>query len=100
MPGRVPLDDELKTAIRDARLRILENCADLVEEGRHAFGRGRFPRSCFLAMTAIEEAGKIAILRFFTHAEAERLAINQSELDVKGLDKFLRCHPEKAREAA
>ena len=105
MPGKVPfhkvpLDDELRAAIKDCCLRILENCADLIEEGSAKFREERFPRSCFLAMTAIEEAGKLSVLRLVARAELEQLGTSPRELDVKGLCGFLRDHPKKARQAA
>ena len=96
----VPLGDELKAAIKDGRRRILENCADLIEEATENFVKERFPRSCFSAMTAIEEAGKLSVLRFFAHTQAQKPGVDLQDLDTVRLSKFLRGHPEKAREAA
>lgn len=98
---RIPLDDELRAAIGNAKRRIVENCTDLIEEGTEKFREERFPRSCFLAMAAIEEAGKLAILRVFAHAGAARQpGMNPPELDANRLGAFIRDHPQKAWEAA
>jgi hypothetical protein len=57
MPAQIPIGDQLKAVINAARVQILDNCAELIEESAEGFRAERFPRSCFLAMTAIEEAG-------------------------------------------
>lgn len=52
-------------------------------------------------MTAIEEAGKLTILRLFAHKQLEELGFPESAvIDPTKLMRFLRNHPEKAREAA
>jgi hypothetical protein len=51
-------------------------------------------------MTAIEEAGKLSLLRFFAHTQAQKPGVDLQDLDTVRLSKFLRDHPEKAREAA
>lgn len=100
MPKKMPIDEAVRASMAEGRVRLLENCADLLAEAADGFGNGRFPRACFLAMTAIEEAGKLAVLRFFAHAQAQKIGIDPQDVDLAALSEFLRGHPEKAREAA
>lgn len=50
-------------------------------------------------MTAIEEAGKLAVLRFFANGKTEEPGVAPQDVDVAALTEFLRDRPEKAREA-
>jgi len=95
----VRVNETVRLVIRQAREKILPNCASILEEARKFFEQTRFPRACFLAMTAIEEAGKLTVLRFIAHDTAEKFGFCPSEVNLGALDAFLRDHPEKAREA-
>lgn len=101
MSQRIRLTEELKSVIRQSRHKILDNCLSLLGESLQFFENDRYPRACFLAMTAIEEAGKLAVLRFVAHKRLELLGVRDPSI-IEGVKivQYLRDHESKAREAA
>jgi AbiV family abortive infection protein len=63
------------------------NARRLVEDAELLIDSGRFPSACSLAALAIEEAGKVSILR--------ELALARSDSEVRGSWKRYRSHTQK-----
>jgi len=73
----------------------------LIKESVLLLEEGRYPGACFLAMTSIDEAGKLTVLRFFAHKRAQELGIPELPAgDPKAIIGFLRDHSDKAAQAA
>src|SRR4051794_21181114 len=94
------MTDEARATIRRYRMKILENADALCNEAVEQFERGRHPRACFLAMTAIEETGKLTVLRFVGHQQIKALGREPTSIDLDFLMDFLRGHSEKSHESA
>lgn len=101
MSNSIQLTEDLKNVIRTCRHKILDNCMSLLRESVELFAKQCFPRACFLAMTAMEEAGKLTVLRFFAHRQFEVCDLPEPiEMDQRRIMAFLRDHVDKARLAA
>jgi AbiV family abortive infection protein len=89
--------------IKLARQKTIENAWQLLQNAVQLFEGKQYALACFLAMTTIEEIGKLFVLQF---AQGDLLKIvNQStikppKLDLRKLGRFLRSHLEKAIQAA
>lgn len=87
----------------EARHKTLSSAWDLLANAVRLFEQGITPLSCFLAMTCIEEVGKLIVLRM---AQGLRLKGFPSEaeppktLNEKSLRRFTRDHLQKAVQAA
>jgi AbiV family abortive infection protein len=101
-PTRVnPREIELSDALQAWREGILRNALSQIREARTQFERRSFPTACFLAMTAIEEAGKLALQVVTADWARRRIGVGQpSEEWVRRVQRYVRSHPEKARQAA
>lgn len=77
---------------------ILSNCKKLLIESVILFENCHFPRSCFLAMMAIEEAGKFSYL--FSHPGFLGGPPDFSMISAKDISKDLCDHTQKALKAA
>lgn len=75
---------------------LLLNCDLLLSESVGLHKIDHFPRSCFLAMTAIEEAGKLCLC--LNPAPFKESSIS-SQMTQGELHKLFRDHPAKAAEA-
>lgn len=77
--------------------KLLYNCDLLLCESIELYKSDHFPRSCFLAMTAIEEAGKIITL--WLNPGLFKGPPNYSEMSMAEIGKFFRDHSGKAAAA-
>jgi len=75
-----------------AREKTAENSLNLIKKSIKLFESNEYEISCFLAMTAIEEAGKLSQMKLFS--------IFGTEDEYKKLEQFLRNHIDKVVEAA
>lgn len=80
-----------------AKQKLLHNCDLLLNESIELYKLDHFPRSCFLAMTAIEEAGKI--LTLWLNPGHIKGPPNFSKMSRTEIGKFFRNHSGKALEA-
>jgi AbiV family abortive infection protein len=99
--GPVERTDAVGASLRMWRSKILENALLQLRGARGLLEKGNFPVACLLSMTAIEEAGKLPIL--IVTADRVRKLIGADEPTSKWLrrvQRYLRDHPEKARQAA
>lgn len=88
----VPEKNEEDDIIIEAREKTAENSFNLINKSIKLFENEEYEISCFLAMTSIEEAGKLFQMKVFSLFGAND--------DYKSLEKFLRNHIEKVIEAA
>lgn len=102
----LPLTSEVKETIRLARQKAITNSWQLLQTAIGLFENNQYAPSCFLAMTAIEEIGKLFVLQMVQgdiFGELGKLGFEEDlpkELDSRKLDKFLRNHLDKAVHAA
>jgi AbiV family abortive infection protein len=85
-------ENQKNNLIIEAREKTAENSFSLIHKSMKLFEYEEYEISCFLAMTAIEEAGKLFQMRLFS--------LYGTEEDYKSLEKFLRNHIDKVIEAA
>lgn len=97
------LTDEQVQIIKLARQKTINSAWQLLQNAVQLFEKKQYALACFLAMTTIEEVGKLFVLQLIqgdllkiVNARATRPA----EPDLKELQRFLRSHLEKAIEAA
>ena len=100
------LTPEVRETIRLARQKTIGNAWQLLQTAVGLLENNQYAIACFLAMTAIEEVGKLFILQMaqgdVIH-ELSKLGFEADlpeELDAGKLDKFLRNHLDKAVQAA
>lgn len=97
------IDETLKNLIQEAREKTALSATDLLATAVRLFEEGIIPVSCFLAMTTIEEVGKLIVLRM---AQGVRLQGYPGDveppqvLDEAALRNFTRNHLQKAVQAA
>lgn len=77
--------------------KLLHNCDSLLCESIELYKGNHFPRSCFLAMTAIEEAGKI--LNLWLNPGFFKGPPDYSKMSQAEIKKFSRDHADKAQKA-
>lgn len=77
-----------------AREKTITNAWRLLKTAIDLFEQEQYPVACFLAMTSIEEIGKLINLR------AIQIDQEESNLDTNKLNKILRNHLKKAFQAA
>jgi AbiV family abortive infection protein len=100
------LTPELRETIRLARQKAIVNAWQLLQTAVRLFEGNKYSVACFLAMTAIEEIGKLFILQLAQGDVIRGLNTFGLEVDVlqefnsAKLDKFLRNHLDKAVQAA
>jgi len=99
----VKLIPTVRKTLRLAREKTITNAWQLLETAVQLFEQEQYATACFLAMTAIEEVGKLLVLRVVQGDALESFGGQLElppELDTKELDKFLRDHLDKALQAA
>lgn len=97
------LTDEQVQTIKLARQKTIENAWQLLQNAVQLFERKQYALACFLAMTTIEEVGKLFVLQLVQGDLLKIVnahAIKPAEPDLKELLRFLRSHLEKAIQAA
>ena len=100
------LTPEVRETIRLARQKTIVNAWQLLQTAVGLFENNQCTTACFLAMTAIEEIGKLFILQMVQGDVIRGLsklgfeADLPEELDAGKLDKFLKNHLDKAVQAA
>jgi AbiV family abortive infection protein len=82
--------DKFAATLESARGKILYNAHDLIKLAVKMFEQESYPVSCFLAMTSIEEIGKLILFRPMLECP------DDSTIEVKGLNKIIRNHIDKA----
>jgi len=92
----------MQASLRTWREKILENALFQLRVARGLFEKDAPPTACFLAMTAIEEAGKLPLLIVTTGWVREFIGplVEPTPAWVRRVQQYLRGHPEKARQAA
>ena len=86
------LDATQRETLRLASKKTVANSWKLLQTAVELFEKEQYPVACFLAITSIEEAGKLFLMHF-TQGE-------DSSPDFKALDKLFRNHNGKAVQAA
>lgn len=103
------INDEIRSTIGLARRKIITNAWSLLQTALTLYNDRRYPAACLNAMTCIEEAGKLQILRMVQGDATKVLVARDTELgpppttttvDVAALDDFLRDHSQKALQGA
>lgn len=97
------LTKEVRGIIQIARRKIITNAWQLLRTAIKLFKQQQYAIPCFLAMTTIEEIGKLFILQLAQGDVFKKFGVNLEpppELNTKELNKFLRNHLDKALEAA
>lgn len=97
------LTDKQVEAIRIAREKTLSNAWQLLQNAVHLFETKQYALSCFSAMTAIEESGKLFVLQIIQGDSMKILYEGirvPPEPNISALQRFLRNHVEKAIQAA
>lgn len=99
----VKLTPTVRKTLRLAREKTITNAWQLLETAVQLFEQEQYATACFLAMTGIEEVGKLFVLRLVQGDTLEVCGGQLEcppELDTKQLDSFLRRHLDKALQAA
>lgn len=100
----IKLTKAVRGTLQLARRKTITNAWQLLQTAVKLFEQRQYAIACFLAMTTIEEIGKVFILRIAQRDEFETLSVIKleplPELNTKGLYKFLRNHLHKALKAA
>ena len=96
------LTSEQRQTIKIAREMTLNNAWQLLQNAVHLFEKKQYAVACFLAMTAIEESGKLFVLQL---VQGDLLKIIHGytyvpQPDPQQLQHFLRNHLDKAIQAA
>ena len=100
------LTPEVRETIRLARQKTIVNAWQLLQTAVGLLENNQYATACFLAMTAIEELGKLFILQLVQGDVIRGLselgfeADLPEEFDAGKLDRFLRNHLDKAVQAA
>lgn len=84
--------DQTKKFFVDTRRKIIENAENLLNESVSLYNLGFYSRAAFLAMTCIEECGKLWLIRL--------ASINPTQIDLSQLNKELRNHTIKTLNSA
>jgi AbiV family abortive infection protein len=93
----------IRRTLQLARKKIITNAWQLLRTAVKLFEQEQYAIACFLAMTTIEEVGKLFILQLIQGDVFKGLGIKLKpppELNTKELNEFLRSHLDKALEAA
>ena len=99
----VKLTPTIGKTLRLAREKTITNAWQLLKTAVQLFEQKQYATACFLAMTSIEEVGKLLVLRLVQGDALEAFGSQLEappELDTKELDSFLRDHLDKALQAA
>ena len=97
----VKLTPTVRKSLRLSREKTIINAWQLLQSAVGLFEQGQYPIACFLAMTGIEEAGKLFILLMAQGFKELDIQVEPpADLNERQLDKFLRNHLNKAVEAA
>lgn len=88
---------EVRETIRELRVQSLKNAHQQVNTAALLYNEGKYASACFLAMTAIEEAGKSPVLQF---VDITTIPSQEAGIDSDSLQAFLRQHSEKSLRAA
>lgn len=92
--SEVEVTDSIIEIIDDAREEALENARSQVETAMELFSLEYHEPACFLAMTAVEEAGKVGLLQFI------RMMRTPLIVDTSELRSILSNHQKKALRSA
>ena len=97
----VKLIPTVRKTLRLSREKTIINAWQLLQTAIGLFEQDQYPIACFLAMTAIEEVGKLFILLMAQGFKELDIQVEPpADLNERQLDKFLRNHLDKAVEAA
>lgn len=100
------LTPDVKETIRLARQTTILNAWQLLQTAVGLFENNQYSTTCFLAMTSIEELGKLFILQMVQGdvirglSDLDLEAVLPEKFDSRNLKSFLRNHLEKAVQAA
>jgi len=97
------LTKKVRQTLQLARRKTITNAWELLQTAVKLFEQQQYALSCFLAMTTIEEIGKLFILQLVQGDVFKGLGVQLEpppELNTKELNQFLRNHLDKALEAA
>ena len=94
------LTKAIRETLRLAREKTITNAWELLKSAVKFFEQERYATSCFLAMTAIEETGKLFVLQLAQGDIVKTFGDPPSELNTNNLNKFLRDHLDKTFQAA
>lgn len=93
----VEISDDIIQLIDEARRETLTNARNQVSTAIDLFTADAYQISCFVAMTAIEEAGKVGLLQF---VRGNQLMGTPSKVNTKELRSILSDHQGKALRSA
>lgn len=94
------LDKIQRETLRLAREKTIANSWKLLQTAVDLFEKEQYTVACFLAMTSIEESGKLFLMRLAQGEDLVSLGFPEPSPDFKKLTNFLRKHNEKAIRAA
>jgi AbiV family abortive infection protein len=94
------LDATQHETLRLARKKTVANSWKLLQTAVELFEKEQYPVACFLAITSIEDAGKLFLMHLTQGEDLVCLGFPEPSPDFKALDKLFRKHNEKAVQAA
>ena len=96
-------DMTVSETLQLARKKTITNAWQLLQTAVELLEQEQYVIACFLAMTTIEEAGKLFVLQLAQGDVFKALGVQSGQPpqpNTKALDRFLRNHVEKALQAA